>query len=409
MSLIKELKSQNRLSRSLMQYDLTQETDSSQTSIETIHILQRWMNIHVNISRRIANLESSESILSTIVQLLQRFLRSDVVAIMLWNDTKSDLEIRYLANPKEVVVLENVIENCELLFRTLNTCRAIRYPDDIPLCRDDLLINGISYASGIIAPLFMDSEPIGGLVIGKNNNHKFNVIDLMGCRSLAEQAVITLEHELMKSRLQTIAVMEERSRIAREMHDSVVQILGYLSLELYSIQTYVQQLNIGKAIFELELARENVKNAQIEARENILCLRTTCSDQDNLIDTLHKYLLEFGQVTKIRVHWKNDLSAVPKLSPLAEIQLLRIVQEALTNVRKHAQSDDVWLSLTSDHSELLVVVKDNGVGFIPEEHSRHFGLQTMEERAKNVSGKLTILSKENHGTSVELRLPILTI
>ncbi len=403
---LKDIKAKNKLARSLSEFGLNFETDSSQTSIETIQILQRWMNIHVNISRRIANLESTDSILSTIVQLAQRFLRTDIAAILLWNESKTTLDVKYLAYPKEVRVIEDLHENCELLQRLLHTCRAVRYPDDIPLCHEDLTINGSTYASGLIVPLFMDSVAVGGLIVADSRYQKFNVIDLMGCRSLAEQAVIALEHGMMKSRLQSIAVLEERSRIAREMHDSVVQILGYLSLELYSIEALVKQADFETAISELAQARKNVKNAQAEARENILCLRTTFGDHDDLSDLLYKYFVEFGHVTGIKVHWQSAFSEPLKLSPFAELQLLRIVQEALTNVRKHANADQVWLSLKKDKGDLLMHLKDNGVGFSPCENVLHFGLQTMHERAMNVDGNLTVESSKNQGTSLELRLPL---
>lgn len=403
---LKQLKEQNRVSRSALTDEGRGQLWPNMTSTEAAHTLQRWVNILVNVSRRIANLESMDSILLAVVQLSLRLLKADAAALVLWNDDRTQLEIKYQANPRKVFTVSDAHDTSPLLLRLLQSCRAYRYPDDFAASDHKWIFEGEEIKTGIIAPLCMNDLPVGGLWVGCYRHYPYHLVDLMGLKSLSEQATIALEHGMMKSQLQSLAVMEERSRIAREMHDSMVQILGYLSMQMLTLETLVREGNQETALQEIANARQNIKGAQADVREDILSLRTTLGAHDSAASALHRYFEEYGLQTGLKTNWLDETGEILKLSPLAEVQLVRIVQEALTNVRKHARAKSVWLRLELDRSDLVVTVRDDGIGFKPAEETRHFGLQTMRERAESIDGRFSVQSLPDIGSTVILRIPL---
>jgi signal transduction histidine kinase len=256
-------------------------------------------------------------------------------------------------------------------------------------------------------PLQFDGRLIGGLWVGRFEPKAFIRADLVSLESLADQIVIALQHALMASRLQSLAVLEERSRIAREMHDGLAQILGYLGLEMQTLEALVQQGNDERVLAELKQTRENIKVAQADVRENILSLRTTLSGEEGVLVALQEYITEFGLQTGKETELINEINEKLSLSPLTEVQLVRILQEALANVRKHAQAQRVIVILSLSNGCLHVTVSDDGIGFKPDIGRRQFGLKTMHERAESVGGDLQVYSSPQQGTKVELLLPLL--
>jgi signal transduction histidine kinase len=224
---------------------------------------------------------------------------------------------------------------------------------------------------------------------------------------LADQAVIALEHAIMTSRLQSLAVTEERSRIAREMHDGLLQILGYLGIEMQTIETLTARGDLHAVQSELTKARESISAAQADVRENVLSLRTTLAGEAGLTESLKEYVQEFGVQTGIQIEFSCGIQQAPRLSPLGQAQLVRILQEALANVRKHASARQVQVRLAAHNHSINLSVTDDGIGFKPSDVKSHFGLQTMRERAASAGGMLTVSSEAGIGTCVDLSLPLM--
>jgi two-component system, NarL family, sensor histidine kinase DegS len=157
--------------------------------------------------------------------------------------------------------------------------------------------------------------------------------------------------------------------------------------------------------------RKVAANAYEEVRQAIFGLRTMVSRGLGLVPTLSEYLHEFSQQAslevKLEVQQEGDLT---QLAPEVEVQLVRIVQEALHNVRKHAGARMAWVRFWREGDDILMAVEDDGVGFDPAvppaDGRRHFGLATMRERAESVGGALTVRSLGATGTQVVVRLPL---
>jgi len=235
--------------------------------------------------------------------------------------------------------------------------------------------------------------------------------DLVWLECLADQAVITIQHSLMMSKLQSLSVVEERARIAREMHDGLAQVLGYLNLQVQTLQALFKQGKDKELQTELAYMREAIQSAHADVRENILSLRTTLANEKGLISALDEYIDEFSIQTGLDVRFLNEIAEPLNLASIAEVQLICILQEALANVRKHAKATQVEVLLAKKNDEdvdyVRMEVVDDGIGFAKEKSNRTFGLQTMYERASSVDGNLEIHSTLGKGTTISSKLPCL--
>ena len=381
----------------------------------TIHAKSRqeseaWLDALVNISRRVANLDDADAVLADVVTLAHSLVNADAAGIALI-ESGALLQARVQATADGVGVVRSDGVVNPFIRRTAQNGTPLRFPEDAANSAFYWQHNGgtTQAATAAVVPLHLNHTPIGALWVARTGGSSFTCADLIGLGYLANQAVIALEHASMAARLQSLAVIEERSRIAREMHDSLAQILGYLGLETQTLEALVHQHDEEALIAELKSARAAIKSAQADVRENILSRRTTLAGAARLCDALTAYVEEFGIQMAIQAETVNQLGDTLPLSPLAETQCVRIVQEALTNVRKHAQASRVCVELARHDAWFQVTVVDDGVGLpMHAPSSRHFGLQTMRERAESVGGSLTVVSAPAKGTTVTLRLPLLS-
>ncbi|MFQ5882192.1 MAG: HAMP domain-containing protein [Candidatus Methylomirabilales bacterium] len=215
------------------------------------------------------------------------------------------------------------------------------------------------------------------------------------------------EHE---KKLKGLAVLEERERIAREMHDGLAQALGSLLFKIRGAA--LADLPDAKARGALHELEEIAEEAYTEVRQSIFGLRTRVTRSLGLIPTLAEYLHDLSKQSGIVIDLQVPDEAAIRLSFQVEIQLIRVIQEALTNVRRHAQARCAWVSFRVQGEELEVVIGDDGRGFdLAEVQARgrgHFGLQTMRERIQAGGGKLDIETAPGKGTKVFVMLPLLT-
>jgi signal transduction histidine kinase len=219
----------------------------------------------------------------------------------------------------------------------------------------------------------------------------------------------TGEIETLHRQLERLAVLEERDRIAREMHDGLAQVLALLNLKIRSVDSLLPKGKIEQASRELQEMGRNVQDAYTDVRESIFGLRLAAKDHGDLALDLSDYVRQFGQQNDLLARLEAEGLAEVEMPPGTETQLLRIVQEALSNVRKHAEATRAGVTVKSDGRMVLVVVEDDGVGFDATEVERrdgqHFGLETMRERAEGVGGTVEVDSEPGRGTRIVVRLP----
>jgi signal transduction histidine kinase len=369
---------------------------------------ESWTEALVEINRWVVNLGDLDQVLQRIVQAAQRLLQADSAVLALWDEGCRNLLVKAFAVNENMVPTQAEPVTRQFILEAVRRGEVFRYPQDVFETQESWScpVLEAEVQAACIVPLQLDQQSIGGLWVGRARPESFSHTDASGLMRLADQAVIAIEHSILAAQMQSVAVLEERNRIAREMHDSLSQILGYLSLETQTLEALARQEDREALLQELQQARRNINAAQADVRENILSLRTTLSGEAGLIPALQAYVTEFGLQHGLEACLEVETSNSVHLSPLAEVQVVRIVQEALTNVRKHARASQVRVQLGCRDGILAVTITDNGQGFEPPVPNGHFGLLTMRERAESVAGGLTVTSSPGEGTQVNMWLPV---
>jgi signal transduction histidine kinase len=223
-------------------------------------------------------------------------------------------------------------------------------------------------------------------------------------RSLQAEA---LAHE--QDLLTMNAVMQERERLSRELHDGVAQLVGHLLLRLDTIKGLVEADRRGEAGTELERLREVADEIYDDIGESISGLRTNLAER-GLVRALQDYVDQFEERHQIPVSLRAD-GVANQLPPVAALQLFRLIQEGLTNVRKHALARKSAVMLTSNGpGQLEVVIVDDGQGFVPSAernaNGRPLGLTSMRERVESLGGTFEVQSEPGSGTRVTATIPM---
>ncbi len=226
--------------------------------------------------------------------------------------------------------------------------------------------------------------------------------------AIGEQVAIAVENAHLHERVLDGAVIEERERLARELHDGLAQVLGYVNTQTLAIKKLLatgRGVEAERQVAEMESAARRVYT---DVREAILGLRTT---RGGLLPSLRAYLADYRRMSglELKLEVDEEMEAL-RLPASVEIQVVRIVQEALSNVRKHAHARAATVRIRGDAGTVEVEVDDDGQGFEFDRPRRtgwpHFGLQTMRERAEAIGGTFAIESSPSAGTSVIVRVPL---
>lgn len=207
-----------------------------------------------------------------------------------------------------------------------------------------------------------------------------------------------------------LAVLHEREHLAHELHDSTGQVLGFASLKLAATRKLLADRKLAQADDHLARLESIVSEAHADVRESILNLRSTPGGEQPFVAALQHYVDGFRQNYGLQVAVCLGPGVEQGvLPPESQAQLFRILQEALSNVRKHARASSVRVSFERRGCLLRMCIQDNGQGFNPQQAAgvkdSHFGLSTMRERAEQLGGVLSVESAPGKGTSVTVDVP----
>jgi signal transduction histidine kinase len=216
------------------------------------------------------------------------------------------------------------------------------------------------------------------------------------------------QHERME---RSIATLKERERLARELHDSLGQTLAAAHLQASTARLFLAQGQFTEADNCLEQMANMTMAAEVDVREYLLGAKMTLSPDHRFFEALRMYVVQFSQKYNLPV----ELSIPPQLefqglAAATEVQLMRIIQEALSNIRKHARAKQARVLFTDLGREVQIAIVDDGQGFDPRAVARRqpegFGLQSMRERAEAMDGCLEVVSQPGQGTKVVVHLNI---
>ncbi len=261
--------------------------------------------------------------------------------------------------------------------------------------------------SVVTAPLLKGSEVVGLLSAQSYQQANYRENDAQLLMTIANHAVAAVEHARLYRQAQNLAIAEERNRLAREIHDTLAQGLIGIILQLERLDLKLMESDdSSRDLLEraLSLARENLE----EARRSVHDLRAAPLEGRTLLEALFHLTDDLRGEGMFSVDLRAPMS-LPLFAARVETALFRVVQEAISNCRKHAQCSAIALDIDLTDDVLTLRVTDNGQGFDIEEARRtpdRFGLSSMYERVSQIGGHLEIESQPGGGTSVNLHIPL---
>ncbi len=288
-----------------------------------------------------------------------------------------------------------------------------------PLTFEQLLVNlptalaqrlaAEQIVSMLVIPL-VRGEQTHGIVAALTRSHRtFVEEEIQLLTRLAQQVVVAIENARLYQQVRYMAVLEERDRLAREMHDNLAQALGYLNLKASITGDMLSRGENEQAQTSLREMKQITREAYTDTREAIFNLRSTISSGADLVPMLREYLAEYRAHYGLEAELVLDADSPIGISTDDAVQISRIIQEALTNIRKHAQATHAWVRFERELDQIRIVVEDNGRGFdlalTPVDGQDHLGLRIMRERAESVAGTIELDPQLNRGTRVIIRVP----
>jgi signal transduction histidine kinase len=239
-----------------------------------------------------------------------------------------------------------------------------------------------------------------GLVAMERTEPAFEADQLKAAGAVVEVQALRLETALLFSEVRTLATAEERRRLAREIHDGIAQelaSLGYVVDDLADRARFIPDLQ-----HDLKALRSEISRVIGELRHSIFDLRSEVQSTTGLGTALSDYVRQVGAGSDLTVHLVLDETPI-RLPIDAETELLRIAQEAITNARKHANAQHLWVTCQVDPPRASLRVEDDGDGLgVPRPDS--FGLEVMRERAQRIGAQLIVSNREGGGTAVSVTI-----
>lgn len=259
-------------------------------------------------------------------------------------------------------------------------------------------------ARAAIIPLHVGVRTFGVVVLEAKWLSVVTREQIRAAKSLAEEAALRLETGLLFDEVREVATIDERNRLAREIHDGIAQELASLGYTVDDLQASAATSAPGLQD-ELQELRLRLTDLITELRLSIFELRSGVDTANSIGTAITEYVRSISRTSQLAVHLTIDEST-RRLARDVEAELLRIAQEAITNARKHSSAANLWVQCSVDPPTALIRVEDDGVGLGPGRDDS-YGLQIMKERAERVRATLQIRGREPRGTLVEVRLGVI--
>ncbi len=366
-------------------------------SLDEIHRRAEASQSLYHIGTEVLSLQDRDAVLQSVATRAASLLGGDIAVVCLIDESGRTATVQAAAGP-----------GLELLRSTGPV--AVSVGEDGLACAGCPLVDTTALKAHAAAPLVVAGRMVGALCVGAWSEGAFTPHEREVLGGLANLAAMAVENARLQERVLSMAVVDERERIAREMHDSVGQLLGYVNTKAQAVRVLLDVGKTGDAQTQLAQLEQASREIYADLREAILGLRAEVSPDRRLVPVLEEYVRRFselsGLATELRVEGDPGRYA---LSPTTELHLIRIIQEALTNVRKHAMARRAWVQFSEQDGTLTVSVRDDGQGFDPDRGPGgtwpRFGMQTMRERAEAIGGTFLVRSQSGSGTEIVVRIP----
>ena len=268
-------------------------------------------------------------------------------------------------------------------------------------------IMSLGVKSLLTVPMVLGQETVGWICIRSTRvDHDTMKSQIRVAEALAGQATLAMQMARLSETARQSAVLEERNRIARDIHDTLAQGFTGVVVNLEASSRALKKDDQALAAVHIEHARELAQHGLAEARQSVQALRPHPPDDASIqteLQALAALLQETGAV-QAKFECTGEARSI---APEVWTEMIRIAQESTTNVLKHAQANNVNIALAYEPHSLSLTVSDDGLGFelTPDAHDG-FGLIGMQERAKRIGARLQIQGRPGQGTRILLSVPL---
>jgi signal transduction histidine kinase len=275
-----------------------------------------------------------------------------------------------------------------------------------PVVIDDVLVTGEHPCaplarSGLYAPLRARGSVVGVLAIEHDEPRAYGPREAELVANLSGLLGLAVDNAKWFGRLRVFGAEAERARIARDLHDRIAQSLAYVAFELERLHDVARTHDHTERAAELASLHDVVRGVVVELRETLYQLRAGITEEHDILEVATEFLLRFQERTGIVV--QHHFRVQHRLPLALEQEVWRVLQEALTNVERHAHASLVWVSWVVGPDGARLEVRDDGCGFDPAAVTgEHYGLVGIRERVDAIRGRLTIDSAPGRGTTLRL-------
>jgi signal transduction histidine kinase len=247
-------------------------------------------------------------------------------------------------------------------------------------------------------PIRIRGQIQGVLSVYLETTQQYNTDNVRLLMMVVDQLGIALERAQLQAQAEEAVVMEERQRLARELHDAVTQSLYSLTLMADAARKFNDQTMWARSEHYLRMVQSTAKDALKEMRLLVFDLRPTALEEEGFVNALRQRLETVESRARVETRFDVEEIVAPEIE--VQVALYRIAQEALNNALKHSQATSMTVKYFAGKDKVSLSIKDNGRGFDPSLESGGIGMRSMRERAEKIGGEFSVMSSKEAGTSI---------
>lgn len=371
--------------------------------------LEQLRTIH-EVSKRIAAVLALEDLLPFVVNAVRDAFRYQNVNIFLVDGDGAELVLRAGAGgfDGEVPVGTRLRIGTQGIVGHVGATREPYLVNDVEREPRYYLLDALRSARAELAvPIKLGDRLLGVLDVESRELNAFGEDDVFVMQTLADMVAVAVENARLYEQSREIAVLEERNRLAREIHDTIAQGLAGIILQLEAADQHFEAGQLDRARLRVVKAAELARQHLQDARRSVWNLRPAPLEGHSLAEAFDAEVRRLADQMDVDARYQLSGQLRP-LPPEVENCLYRILQESLANVRKHSGARQVKVRLSYGPDAVTLLIDDDGHGFdpaAPRPTNGGFGLLGMQERVRLVGGRLSVRSQPGRGTEVKVRIP----
>ncbi len=357
------------------------------------------------VSREIASQLDVRYVLNSVTEKVRTLLNGDSAMLCLMDEENQYLMLKAVSGVPSIETSDQM--------STVNLASAVLTSQQALVCSNAQCVGGCGLlsnthsASHVVAPLRIGDKVIGALCVSSSQANHFSKDATDVATKLANTAAVALQNAQLYAQAERVAMLEERHRLAAEMHDGLGQTLSYLGLMTDQVANLVSNGQNEAALDHLRKTRETIEKTTSEVR---IAINSLLDESPLVLDLrmrLQNTVEEFKKETSLRVDWQIEMEGAPDCSRQVTEQAVNVMREALKNVARHAEAKHVTVQMGQNNGHYFIFIEDDGKGFDPSqpEPSGHFGLRVMQARAAHIGGELLVESSPGAGSRVTLLFP----